>query len=353
MASEVSQPPGDEVQTKFRFDPFGDDLEISAKVKTLRVDDAQARNYESLQTSDGSRGDGGYAVHDLRNAFNRKPTTLSTSPNQRLDDLLGGLPKSPSRPPLASAASLPSGLPASLDRTSSDSTTSSALSLVELGNALPPYENLAGRTARLSDGPVELQDDCFDSLEPGDEPLRRGSLAAIPDQLCCETSEAMFPPSFGRRTSQLEGGRLSHTTGTSQTPASSSAQQRGPSHRLSWSNSSNLSVSTQTSSLSSSAHSLSGSASLHSSSKQPSMLSLSSAARSQLSGTESDISRSSSPITPVAGFRIPATGSAQLSTFPLLEMCGPAFADLDGNPVYVCSAILGNTVQPGERCAPA
>lgn len=54
------------------------------------------------------------------------------------------------------------------------------------------------------------------------------------------------------------------------------------------------------------------------------------------------------PATPVAGFRIPAIGSLKLASFPVLEMCGPAFADSDGNPVYVCSAILGSSVHPGK-----
>jgi len=29
-------------------------------------------------------------------------------------------------------------------------------------------------------------------------------------------------------------------------------------------------------------------------------------------------------------------------------MCGPAFADKEGKPIYVCSAILGNAVHPGK-----
>ena len=52
--------------------------------------------------------------------------------------------------------------------------------------------------------------------------------------------------------------------------------------------------------------------------------------------------------TPVAGYRVPATGSNTLSSFPLLEMCGPAFKDKDGKPIYVVSAILGNAVHPAK-----
>lgn len=54
---------------------------------------------------------------------------------------------------------------------------------------------------------------------------------------------------------------------------------------------------------------------------------------------------------PVAGFRIPATGSATLASFPVLDICGPAFKDKTGQPVYVCSAILGTSVHPA-KCGP-
>lgn len=54
---------------------------------------------------------------------------------------------------------------------------------------------------------------------------------------------------------------------------------------------------------------------------------------------------------PIAGFRIPATGSATLDSFPVLDICGPAFKDKTGQPVYVCSAILGNSVHPA-KCGP-
>ena len=54
---------------------------------------------------------------------------------------------------------------------------------------------------------------------------------------------------------------------------------------------------------------------------------------------------------PIAGFRIPATGSATLDSFPVLDICGPAFKDKTGQPIYVCSAILGNSVHPA-KCGP-
>lgn len=51
---------------------------------------------------------------------------------------------------------------------------------------------------------------------------------------------------------------------------------------------------------------------------------------------------------PVAGYRIPATGSLRHASFPQLNMCGPAFRDLDQHPIYVCSAILGTAIHPAK-----
>lgn len=51
---------------------------------------------------------------------------------------------------------------------------------------------------------------------------------------------------------------------------------------------------------------------------------------------------------PVAGYRIPATGSLRHSSFPALSMCGPAFRDFDQHPIYVCSAILGTAIHPAK-----
>lgn len=51
---------------------------------------------------------------------------------------------------------------------------------------------------------------------------------------------------------------------------------------------------------------------------------------------------------PVAGYRVPATGSLQHSSFPQLSMCGPAFKDFDDHPIYVCSAILGTAIHPAK-----
>lgn len=51
---------------------------------------------------------------------------------------------------------------------------------------------------------------------------------------------------------------------------------------------------------------------------------------------------------PVAGYRIPATGSLRHSSFPPLSMCGPAFKDFDEHPIYVCSAILGTAIHPAK-----
>lgn len=70
--------------------------------------------------------------------------------------------------------------------------------------------------------------------------------------------------------------------------------------------------------------------------KQPSVMSVQSS------------ERQSDQQAPIAGFRIPASGSSTLSSFPLLQMCGPAFADTSGHPIYVVSAILGTSVHPGK-----
>lgn len=51
---------------------------------------------------------------------------------------------------------------------------------------------------------------------------------------------------------------------------------------------------------------------------------------------------------PVAGYRVPATGSLRMSTFPQLSMCGPAFKDRNEQPIYVCSAILGTAIHPAK-----
>lgn len=51
---------------------------------------------------------------------------------------------------------------------------------------------------------------------------------------------------------------------------------------------------------------------------------------------------------PVAGYRIPATGSLRHSSFPQLSLCGPAFRDFDQHPIYVCSAILGTAIHPAK-----
>lgn len=51
---------------------------------------------------------------------------------------------------------------------------------------------------------------------------------------------------------------------------------------------------------------------------------------------------------PIAGYRIPATGSLRHSSFPQLSMCGPAFKDFDSHPIYVCSAILGTAIHPAK-----
>lgn len=66
---------------------------------------------------------------------------------------------------------------------------------------------------------------------------------------------------------------------------------------------------------------------------QPSVMSLETTARSP---------------PPVAGYRIPATGSLRHSSFPQLSMCGPAFKDFDSHPIYVCSAILGTAIHPAK-----
>lgn len=66
---------------------------------------------------------------------------------------------------------------------------------------------------------------------------------------------------------------------------------------------------------------------------QPSVLSLETASKSP---------------PPVAGYRIPATGSLQHSSFPQLSLCGPAFKDFDEHPLYVCSAILGTAIHPAK-----
>ena len=116
------------------------------------------------------------------------------------------------------------------------------------------------------------------------------------------------------------------------TPLASAAQ---PAHNHSSSMSSTQSV------LSSYTHS---STSSHPPSKQPSTLSIRTSSSSQPS-----VQTVTPPaLPPVAGFRVPATGDKRMASFPLLEMCGPAFADCDGNPVYVCSAILGKAVHPGQ-----
>ncbi|KAL7008892.1 hypothetical protein EMMF5_001639 [Cystobasidiomycetes sp. EMM_F5] len=97
-----------------------------------------------------------------------------------------------------------------------------------------------------------------------------------------------------------------------------------PTHRL---RSSQSSIHSQNSAISSSAFSASS---------QPSVISFNTAvAQARLS-------------TPIAGFRIPANSNAEMPSFPILEMCGPAFADTSGHPTYVCSAILGNAVHPGK-----
>ena len=282
--------------SSFKFNPFGDEGQVEES-KTFQDQDEAGVLYSTPR-------------------LHRQD--LAETPLQAQDDVgtTGGMAS-------VSMASTLSGLPGPSQRSLSGS-TSSSLSLLDLKASLP-VTSLSLVSPHISLPSVSLSPH---SSLPLVSPARTSFSTSLsqhsPVAALYSSSPQPYPPSTG------SAGNPTYFPPPVSTPLASGA----------------YSVHAQSSSMSSTPSARAPHMQISHSvqqppSKQPPILSTRSGSKSRESGIP--------PLSPpVAGFRVPATGSKRMASFPLLEMCGPAFADCDGNPVYVCSAILGNAVHPGE-----